>query len=1210
MRPVLRQVARALPVAASTRSYMKSCDGNEAAAYYAYAVSDTAFIYPITPSSPMGELVDLWANVEGRKNIFGQQLKVVEMQSEAGAAGGVHGAAAAGALTTTFTASQGLLLMLPNMYKIAGELMPSVFHIAARALASQALSIFGDHQDVMACRASGYCQLSSSTVQEAADLSLVAHISSLNASLPFLHFFDGFRISHEVSKIDVLPYEEVAKMIPMEKVKEHQDRALNPTHPHLRGTSQMPDIYMQLCEASNPFYAATPGIVQNAMDTVAEATGRDYKLFDYSGAPDATNVVITMGTAQPVCEQALRPMLAAGEKVGVLKVRLFRPWSAKDMLAALPESVKRVTVLDRTKEAGAFAEPLYLDVAATLMEAGRGDIKLVGGRYGLGSKEFTPGMAHSVYKNMASENPRNHFTIGINDDVNHCSLPMETEVDVLPEGTTQCMFYGIGGDGTVGANKDAIKIIGGNTDMYTQGYFAYGAHKTGGATVSHLRFGPEPIVAEYLVQHADFIGCHFDSYPWKYDMIKFLKQDGSFLYNCKWSAEEVGNHIPNKMKKQLAQKNAKFFIVDGAKVAKEVGLGGRISMVMQSIFFKLSGVLPLDEALGLLKQSIHDTFIRKGQEVVDMNCEAVDGALDRLVEVPVPAEWADLPDDPLPGIQSDEDWIVDVMSPMQQLEGDALPVSAFQPGGFFQPATTKYEKRNIGTTAPIWDSETCTQCNQCAVICPHAVIRPFVTTPEEESSAPPQWHSVPVRGKEGKGHNYRLQITPLDCTGCAVCETVCPTDSLTMVPIQEVIDAGEIENWDYALTLTNKKHLYKADTAKNTQFPQPLMEFSGACAGCGETPYVKVITQLFGERAVIANATGCSSIWGGSAPSNPYCTTPEGLGPAWGNSLFEDNAEYGMGMAVATKARREKYYDAVTFYLEEGGVEGGLAHDLRKWLSGWQDKEESLEMYHILKPQLLNAALEQPDNMMLKELADRVDMLPRQSNWVFGGDGWAYDIGFGGLDHVLASGEDINVLVMDTEMYSNTGGQASKSTPAGAIARFAEGGKLRQKKDLGEIAMTYGDVYVASCAMGADHIQSIKCIKEAEEFPGPSLIIGYAPCTGHNIAGGMAEHPIQQKLAVTTGYWPLYHYDPRRTAQGKNPFVLDAKKQKGDLMKFLSKENRYAQLTRENPEAAKELHESMVAYREMKLNRFRRVALSDDALLKELKKKKNKNKKN
>ncbi|MFH1101771.1 MAG: pyruvate:ferredoxin (flavodoxin) oxidoreductase [Methanobacteriota archaeon] len=1147
---------------------MKSIDGNTAAAHIAYAVSDVAAIYPITPSSPMGEEVDAWA-AYGRKNIFNQVLRVAEMQSEGGAAGAVHGALSAGALATTFTASQGLLLMIPNMYKIAGELMPAVFHVSGRALAGQALSIFGDHQDVMATRATGFALLSSNSVQEVMDLALVAHLSTLRASIPFIHFFDGFRTSHEIQKIDMIDYEDIAKLVDWEGIKRHRQRALNPEHPHLRGSAQNPDIYFQVTEAANKFYQAIPGIVEEEMSKVATLTGRHYHLFDYVGAPDADRVVIMMGSGCEIVEETVGYLNKKGENVGLIKVRLYRPFSIDHFLKMLPNTTKKIAVLDRTKESTAFGEPLYLDVCSVFHDRNMNTL-VVGGRYGLGSKDFTPTMAKAVFDNLKLDQPKNHFTVGINDDVTHTSLPMGDQIDTVPEGLIRCKFWGLGSDGTVGANKDAIKIIGDNTPLYVQGYFAYDSKKSGGVTMSHLRFGKSPIHSSYLIEKADYIACHQSSYVDKYNLLEGIREGGTFVLNSPWTLQEMETYLPDSLKKTIAQKNLKFYNIDAVKIAEDIGLGGRINMIMQIVFFKLSNVLPLDDAVKYLKDAIAKTYGKKGQNVVEMNWKAVDAGLKGISEVKYPSSWTSLPPDQHV-VHDEPEFITKVMRPMLAQQGDKLPVSVFTPAGIFPPGTTKYEKRSAAINVPEWLMEKCIQCNQCAMVCPHAAIRPVLVTPDEMSTAPKGFTAKKAVGKEAEGLQFRIQVYTEDCMGCGNCADICPAKekALVMKPIVTQKDI-QIPLQQYTETIPIRLGGFDKYSVKGSQFQKPLLEFSGACAGCGETPYLKVVTQLFGDRMIIANATGCSSIWGGSAPSVPFTVNEKGFGPAWANSLFEDNAEYGFGMVLATTQRREKLADLLTQLAEETS-----SKELKEACSGWLDHmyDADLSMEYGIKIKTLLKTM--PANGIVKQIQESSDLLTKKSIWAVGGDGWAYDIGYGGLDHVLAMGEDINILVFDTELYSNTGGQSSKATPIGSIAKFAESGKKTKKKDLGLMAMSYGYVYVASVSMGSNKNQFLKALKEAESYPGPSLIIAYAPCINHGIKQGMGKSQEEAKRAVDSGYWPLYRYDPRLVTEGKKPFQLDSKEPDGSIREFLMGEVRYAALTKTFPGEAERLHKKL-----------------------------------
>jgi pyruvate-ferredoxin/flavodoxin oxidoreductase len=1150
---------------------MKTMDGNTAAAHAAYAFTEVAGIYPITPSSPMAESTDEWA-ARGQKNIFGQPVKVVEMQSEAGAAGAVHGSLQAGALTTTYTASQGLLLMIPNMYKIAGELLPGVFHVSARAVASHALSIFGDHSDIMAARQTGFALLASGSVQEVMDLGCVAHLSAIKGRVPFLHFFDGFRTSHEVQKIEVLDYDDLAKLLDWKAVEEFRNRALNPQSPVTRGTAQNPDIFFQAREACNPFYDAIPDVVADYMKQISQLTGRDYRPFSYYGDPEAEYVIVAMGSVTETIEEVIDYLRARGEKVGVMKVHLYRPFSAKYFFNEIPKTVKKIAVLDRTKEPGAIGEPLYLDVKSLYYKAENAPV-IVGGRYGLGSKDTTPSQILSVFKNLKLDNPKDGFTIGITDDVTNLSLPVDERIVTEDPSTIRCKFWGLGSDGTVGANKSAIKIIGDETDLYAQGYFSYDSKKSGGITVSHLRFGKNKIRATYLIDEADYIACHNQAYVGKYDLIAGLKKGGTFVLNCQWSVDELEEKIPAELKRQIANNDINFYIIDATSIAREIGLGNRINMVMQAAFFKLASVIPIEEAVKYLKEEIVNSYGRKGQAIVDMNYKAVDRGIDSLIKVDVPESWKTAQDEETPVDEDRPEFIRKVADPMNAQKGDDLPVSAFtgREDGTFPMGTSAYEKRGIAVTVPEWQSDKCIQCNQCSFVCPHAVIRPFLLTPEEKAKAPADMVTKPATGPQFKGLEYKIQVSVLDCTGCGNCVDVCPAKekALVMKPLESQMT--EVKNWDYLNSnVTYKDNLAPLSTIKNSQFAQPLIQFSGACAGCGETPYIKVITQLFGDRMMIANATGCSSIWGGSAPSTVYCARKDGKGPAWANSLFEDNAEYGLGMLLGVNQIRDKIEDSLKKLIElDVGAEVKAAAEA--WIASKDDgegsKKASAELLRVLesfKPCEKCAEL-------VEDILKKRDYLVKRSVWIVGGDGWAYDIGYGGLDHVLASGEDVNILVFDTEVYSNTGGQSSKATPTAAVAKFAASGKKVKKKDLGMIAATYGYVYVAQVAMGANMNQFLKAVMEAEAHKGPSIIIAYAPCINHGIKGGMSRTQTREKLAVETGYWHLWRYIPENKAQGKNPFVLDSKEPTGNFQDFLNTEVRYTSLKQTFPEIADEL---------------------------------------
>ncbi|MFP4041043.1 MAG: pyruvate:ferredoxin (flavodoxin) oxidoreductase [Desulfosudaceae bacterium] len=1148
---------------------MKTIDGNTAAAYVAYAMSDVATLYPITPSSPIGETADEWA-AAGEKNIFGQSMLVRQLQSEAGAAAAAHGSLAGGALTSTFTASQGLLLMIPNMYKMSGELLPGVIHVTARSLAGHALSIFGDHQDVMAVRQTGFCMLASASVQEVMDLGLVTHLAAIEASLPFVHFFEGFRTSHEIQKIEAIAYDDMAKLVNYDALRAFRARGANPERPEVRGTAQNPDIYFQNFEASNSYYSRVPAIVEKYMKMVSELTGRSYNLFDYVGAPDATRIIISMTSSCETIEETVNYLTARGEKVGLVKVRLFRPFSTRHLLAAIPATVEKITVLDRTKERGAVGEPLYEDICTAYLEHEQAP-EILSGRYGLSSKEFTPSMVKAVYDNMAADATKHHFTVGINDDVTHTSLEVAEEIDTAPEGTVQCKFWGLGSDGTVGANKSAIKIIGDNTDMYAQAYFAYDSKKSGGVTMSHLRFGQTPIQSTYQIDAADYIACHKAGYVDTYDVLEGIKEGGTFVLNTNWTVDQMEEKLPAAMRRTIARKKLKFYIIDAVRIAGEVGLGGRINMIMQTAFFKLANVIPVDDAINHLKDQIKEMFGKKGENIVNMNCAAVDKTLENIVPVDYPAEWAEATDagvDPNAGLP---DFVRNVMMPMLAQQGDKLPVSAFSPDGIFPVGTTKYEKRGIAINVPEWVAENCIQCNQCAMVCPHAAIRPVLLSDEELNQAPESFATIPAKGKGLDGYHFRVQVNTLDCLGCGNCADICPAkkDALLMKPLETQTDP-EVANHRFSETVTIKDDLVKRTSVKGSQFCQPLLEFSGACAGCGETPYAKLLTQLFGERMVIGNATGCSSIWGGSAPSIPYCTNKDGFGPTWGNSLFEDPAEFTYGMLLSDKQQRGRLADLMKQALE-ADIDASVKEAMSGWLDNMNDAGASRQYGDRLKALLPGQA----DNELLAEINSLSRLFTKKSYWVFLGDGAAYDIAFGGVDHVLATGEDINVLVFDTEVYSNTGGQSSKATPMGSIAKFAASGKKTSKKDMGGMFMTYEYVYVASVAMGANKQQLLKAVNEAESYAGPSLIMCYAPCINHGIKKGMGKCQEEMKLAVQSGYWPLYRFNPGLKKEGKNPFVLDSKEPDGTLQEFLAGEVRYAALQKTFPEESRRLSARM-----------------------------------
>jgi len=1148
------------------KKVMKTMDGNTAAAYVSYAFTDVAAIYPITPSSPMAESVDD-LSAHGQENIFGQKVKVVEMQSEAGASGAVHGSLAAGALTTTYTASQGLLLMIPNMYKIAGELLPGVFHVSARTLAAHALCIFGDHSDVMACRQTGFALLCSNSVQEAEDMAAVAHLSAIKGSVPFLHFFDGFRTSHEIQKIELIDYSVFDKLIDKKAVKAFKDNALNPEHPVVRGTNQNPDIFFQAREAAQKYYDAIPEIVESYMNELSVYTGRKYKLFDYVGAKDAERVIIAMGSVCETAEETINALLAKGEKVGLIKVRLYRPWSAKHLLKVLPKTVKKIAVLDRTKEPGAEGDPLYLDVRNMFYEAKNAPV-IVGGRYGLGSKDTTPGQIVAVYNNLKKANPKNHFTIGIEDDVYGTSLK-PVAISTEPEGTIRCKFWGFGSDGTVGANKQAIKIIGDNTDMYAQGYFSYDSKKSGGVTISHLRFGKSKIQSTYLITEADFIACHKQAYVNQYNLVDGLKKGGTFVLNCEWEDKELDKYLPASMKQYIAKNKIDFYTIDATKCAREIGLGSHINMIMQSAFFGLTKVIPVDDAVKYLKESIDHAYGKKGADVLEKNYKAVEIGINGLHKVEVPANWANAVDKKAKNSKTPA-FVNDLLIPINRQEGDKLPVSAFidREDGHFPSGTSKYEKRGVADQVPQWDPSKCIQCNQCSFVCPHSAIRPILVDENEMKKAPESFKTIDANGSALAGLKFRIQVSTLDCLGCGNCVDVCPSKekAITMVTYEE--NKAEEANWNFATTVSVKEKMDKY-SVKGSQFINPYFEFSGACAGCGETPYIKVITQLFGDRMMIANATGCSSIWGAPAPVMPYTTDANGRGPSWANSLFEDNAEYGLGMATGVRQKRELLKDKIQVLAKEGP--DSLKAAAKDWLAGMYDGEGSRDRSEILLAEIKAAKLTGESKKAASAVVANKDDLVKKSVWALGGDGWAYDIGFGGLDHVLASGEDINILVFDTEVYSNTGGQASKATPTAAIAKFAAAGKQIKKKDLGMIAASYGYVYVAQVAMGADKNQFLKAVKEAENYHGPSLIICYAPCINHGIKGGMARTQSNEKDAVACGYWNLYRFNPEKAVNGENPFTLDSKEPTESFRDYIMNQVRYSSLLKEFPDTAEDL---------------------------------------
>jgi pyruvate-ferredoxin/flavodoxin oxidoreductase len=1169
-----------------------TCDGNYAASHIAYMFSEVAAIYPITPSSTMAEYIDEWSAV-GRKNIFGEVVKVVELQSEGGASGALHGSLQSGALASTYTASQGLLLMIPNMYKISGELLPGVFHVSARSLAAQALSIFGDHSDVMSTRHTGFAMLASGSVQEIMDIAPVAHLTAIKSRIPFLHFFDGFRTSSEVQKVEIPAMEDMAKLLDFKALHEFRSRALNPEHPVTRGTAQNPDIYFQTREAANKFYEAVPDLVENYMKEITKLTGREYHPFVYYGAPDAENIIIAMGSVTDTTREVIDYLNAQGKKVGMIIVHLYRPFSSKYLFRVLPESVRRIAVLDRTKEPGAEGEPLYLDVRNTFYEQKNRPL-IVGGRYGLSSKDTTPVQIMTVFENLELSEPKNRFTVGIDDDVTYTSLPLKPEIKISGKGTFEGKFYGIGSDGTVGANKNSIKIIGDNTDKYAQAYFAYDSKKSGGITVSHLRFGDKPIRSPYLVNTPDFVACHVPAYLDKYDMLKGLKHGGTFLLNSIWSAEETKDKLPDSMKKYMAENDIQFYIINATKIAKEIGLGSRINTIMQSAFFKIAEVIPYDDAFSEMKKAIIKSFGRKGEDIVKMNHAAVDRG-GEVEKVEIPAQWAKIELKPKKEIRVNvPEFVRKVAEPINNLKGDDLKVSAFlgREDGTFPSGTTAYEKRGVAINVPEWIHENCIQCNQCAFVCPHACIRPFLMTEEELKNAPEGTIALEIKGKGYEGLKYTLQLSPLDCTGCGVCVDVCPSKvkSLEMKPLDSQLD--EIKRWEYiSENVTYKTENIEIEkSVKNSQFAQPLFEYSGACPGCGETPYIKLITQLYGDRMIVANATGCSSIYGGSAPSTPYCTNKEGKGPAWANSLFEDNAEYGFGLALGVKKLRERIE-----IIMRNAIAGNqnISSETKALFQEWIDGKDNAGLSKIASVKLMKQLKKEKDPVA-QQILDLEQYLIKKSVWVFGGDGWAYDIGYGGLDHVLASGEDFNILVLDTEVYSNTGGQSSKSTPTGAVAKFAASGKKIRKKDLGAMLMTYGYIYVAQVAMGASQNQFLKALREAEAYPGPSIIIAYSPCINHGLRSGMNKSQEEMKRAVEAGYWQLYRFNPLLEHEGKNPFELDSKEPDwSKFQEFLGGEIRYTSLKKAFPKEAAELFVTAQRDAKWRYDSYKRLASLD-----------------
>ena len=1166
---------------------MKTMDGNTAAAHISYGFTEVAAIYPITPSTPMGETVDEWA-AKGKKNIFGEPVKVVEMQSEAGAAGALHGSLQGGALSSTYTASQGLLLMIPNMYKMMGERLPAVIHVSARAIATSSLSIFGDHQDVMAARQTGFAMLCEGSVQEVMDLSGVAHLTAIKKRMPFLNFFDGFRVSHELQKVEVIEQEELAKLIDYEALEDFRNSALNPNHPVTRGTAQNPDVYFQMAESINKYYEDIPDVVENYMSEITKLTGREYHCFDYYGAKDADRIIISMGAVSEVVEEVVDYLNKNGEKVGLVKVRLYRPFSVEKLLKAIPTSVKKIAVLDRTKEPGSIGEPLYLDIVKAYNGKESAPM-IIGGRFGLGSKDPTPSDIAAVFKNLSESKPKDRFTIGIIDDVTNLSLEPVKDIDVAQEGTTACKFWGLGSDGTVGANKSAIKIIGDHTEMYAQAYFSYDSRKSGGVTVSHLRFGKTPIKAHYEVDRADFVACHNQAYVYTFPVLDGLKKGGKFVLNTIWSPEEVDEKLPANLKRYIANNDIEFYIINAVKIAQEVGLGVRINMIMQSAFFKVANIIPVEDAIKYLKEAVVNTYSKKGEKIVKMNHAAIDAGLDAIVKIDIPDSWKDAKEDGKIEENMDvPDFIKNICEPMNKLEGNKLPVSAFvnadMTDGTFMSGTTAYEKRGIAVNVPEWIPENCIQCNQCSYVCPHATIRPFLINEKEKENAPEGMKIIPANGFKGEAMYYMIGVSPLDCTGCGNCVETCPAPGKALVMKPQDSQHEQIECWNYAVEeLSVKPNPMKKTTVKGSQFEQPLLEYNGACAGCGETPYAKLVTQLFGDRMMISNATGCSSIWASGGSAMAYTANKEGNGPAWANSLFEDNAEYGLGMFIAVKTIRTRIANNVRKALESDMSEETKAV-LQDWLDNMNVGEGTRE-----RANKLEKVLQKENSEIAKKILNDKEFFVKRSQWIFGGDGWAYDIGYGGLDHVLASGENVNVLVFDTEVYSNTGGQSSKSTPTAAVAKFAASGKRTKKKDLGAIAMTYGYIYVAQVAMGADKNQTIKAITEAESYDGPSLVIAYAPCIAHGIKIGMSNSQEEERRAVDCGYWTLYRYNPELLGK-KNPFSLDSKEPKANFRDFLMGEVRYASLAQTFPETAEKLFKKTEEDALERYNKYKKFA--------------------
>lgn len=1167
---------------------MKTMDGNEAAAYAAYAFTEVAGIYPITPSSPMADYTDIWAS-QGKKNLFSMPVKVIEMQSEAGAAGAVHGSLQVGALTTTYTASQGLLLKIPNMYKIAGQLLPGVIHVAARSLASQALSIFGDHQDIYACRQTGFAMLASDSVQEVMDLAGIAHLSAIKGRVPFMHFFDGFRTSHEIQKVEVMDYAVFDRLLDKDALQKFRDSSLNPENPKTRGTAQNDDIYFQTRELPNRFYDAIPDIVADYMKEISAVTGREYRPFSYYGDPEATRVIVAMGSVNQTLEEVVEYLNGKGEKVGIIKVHLYRPFSLKYLFDVMPKSVEKIAVLDRTKEPGSLGEPLYLDIKAAFYGKDNAPL-IVGGRYGLSSKDVDPAQMIAVFDELKKESPKNGFTVGIVDDVTNLSLEVGKKISLSDDSAIECLFYGLGADGTVGANKNSIKIIGDNTDLYAQAYFAYDSKKSGGYTRSHLRFGKKPIRSTYLVSNPHFVACSVASYLEIYDVIDGIRENGTFLLNSIWDVDETVDRLPNKVKKILADRNVNFFIINATKLARDIGLGGRTNTIMQSAFFKLANIIPFEEARKYMKEFAKKSYGNKGEAIVEMNYRAIDEGADELIKVEIYPSWSNLnPKDEKEDKYIGNDFIENVVKPINAARGDSLPVSAFlgHEDGNFSEGTTQYEKRGVGVTVPMWKEENCIQCNQCVFVCPHSVIRAFLLDENEVAKAPDtlKEHLLDAKGKELKELKYKIQVSPLDCTGCELCAINCPSKekSLVMVPLNDELDKGEQENADYLFKeVTYKDDLMNKESVKGIGFSESLFEFHGACPGCGETPYINLVTRLFGDHAIIANATGCSSIYGGSAPSMPYKKNKDGKGVAWANSLFEDNAEFGMGMKVATDTIRHRIENIMLNTKDE------VPNSIAAYYNDWIEHKEDAKMSAQVRQKLIPLLEQNLDKKGVKELLGLKDYLSKKSQWIIGGDGWAYDIGFGGLDHVLASGENVNVLVLDTEVYSNTGGQSSKASRAGSIAQFTSAGKPLQNKDLGLMMMTYGNIFVAQINSNASQAATLKAIVAAESYPGASLIIAYSPCIAHGIKGGLSSSGNQAELATKCGYWPTYTYDPRLISEGKNPLKITSKEPDWDLYEeFLSKEVRYNAIKKVNPTKAKELYaknkaDSMKQYRQLK----------------------------